>query len=243
MDKNKNIIGVIRKTLEDYDIPKNSIDYVFMTGGMSKFPTVQEKVSEFLNKPVIMPENPMEAVAEGASIYQYYKIYEQKKVLDINERLKYIDQNIDITDYQNPVDTNIGKEGIIDNMMLAEAVLLDVDEGLPKVIIPKKTVVPYSGAIRGAFRTTSPAGVKLNIYAAEDAYDSSMRVQKSLEKEFEFPVPSGTPFDIEYHINENKAISMKIIIDDGIREKQELELSIYSDINVTKHDYSIRIED
>ena len=166
-----------------------------------------------------------------------------KHFIDSLTIIKYIDQNIDITDYQNPVDTNIGKEGIIDNMMLAEAVLLDVDEGLPKVIIPKKTVVPYSGAIRGAFRTTSPAGVKLNIYAAEDAYDSSMRVQKSLEKEFEFPVPSGTPFDIEYHINENKAISMKIIIDDGIREKQELELSIYSDINVTKHDYSIRIED
>lgn len=220
MDKHKNIIGVIRKTLEDYEISKNSIDYVFMTGGMSKFPTVRENVEEYLKRPVIQPENPMDAVARGASIYQYYKIREDKKEnSEDNHRTKKESQSI------------------VDTMMLAEAVLLDMNEGLPKVIIPKKTVVPYEGEIIGEFKITSPSGVKLNIYAAENEYDSSMRIQKCIERSFRYPVESGTPFDIRYKINENKAIDMKIIINNENHE--ELDISIRSDLRISEQDYNI----
>lgn len=225
MDKNKNIIGVIRKTLEDYEIPKNSIDYVFMTGGMSKFITVQQKVKDYLGKPVIAPENPMDAVARGASIYQYYKIREDKK-----ERGATVQPG-----------SSEDAEGIVDTMMLAEAVLLDMNEGLPKVIIPKKTVVPYEGEICGEFYTTSPAGVKFNIYAAENEFDSSMRIQKCIEKHFTFPVESGTPFDIKYKINENKAIDMTVIVNDAHR--QTLDISIRSDLKISEQNYNIVMED
>lgn len=225
MDKNKNIIGVIRKTLEDYDISKESIDYIFMTGGMSKFITIQEKVKAYLGKPVIIPENPMDAVARGASIYQYYKVKEDKK-----ERSASVSEN-----------KEEASEGIVDTMMLAEAVLLDMNEGLPRVIIPKKTVVPFEGEIIGEFFTTSPSGVKLNIYAAENEFDSSMRIQKCIEKYFTFPVESGTPFDIKYKINENKAIDMTIIINDS--HNQELDISIRSDLKISEQNYNIVMED
>lgn len=225
MDKNKNIIGVIRKTLEDYDIKKSSIDYVFMTGGMSKFITVREKISEYLGKPIVAPENPMDAVARGASIYQYYRVREDKK-----ERGE-----------ETGKDTVVSNEAIVDTMMLAEAVLLDMNEGLPRVIIPKKTVVPYEGEIVGEFRTTSPSGIKLNIYAAENEMDSSMRIQKCIEKHFTFPVESGTPFDIKYKINENKAIDMRIIINDC--HKQELDISIRSDLRISEQNYNIVMEE
>lgn len=225
MDKHKNIIAVIRKTLEDYDIPKSSIDYVFMTGGMSKFITVKEKVGEYLGRPLIGPENPMDAVARGASIYQHYKIKEDKK---------------EHTEKKTCANVERKSEGIVDTMMLAEAVLLDVNEGLPKVIIPKKTVVPYEGAVLGEFRTTSPAGVRLNIFAAEDEFDSAMRIQKCLEKNFRYPVESGTPFDIIYKINENKAIEIKIVIHDS--HEQELDITIRGDVKISKQDYNIIID-
>lgn len=236
MDKNKNIIGVIRKTLEDYDIQKSSIDYVFMTGGMSKFQTVRDKVAEYTGKPLISPEDPMNAVAMGASIYQYYKVKEGKKEMpSVTGNTDTGDVSIDNT---SEVKTS---EGIVDTMMLAEAVLLDMKEGLPKVIIPKKTVVPYSGEIIGKFRTASPSGVKFNIYAAENEMDSSMRIQKCIEKNFTFPVESGTPFDIKYTINENKAITMRILINDS--HSQELEISIRSDLKISEQDYNIVMEE
>lgn len=237
MDKDKNIIGVIRKTLEDYDIEKSSIDYIFMTGGMSKFPTVKEKLQSYLKCPVLMPENPMEAVARGASIYQYYKVKVTKHDGPVPKYEKSAEANCEVkTEIQQ--DTT----GIVDIMMLAEAVMLDVNEGLPKVIIPKKTIVPYSGEIKGAFRTASPSGIKLDIMAGEDEFDSSMRMQKSLEKEFQFPVKSGTPFDIKYTIDQNKAIKMTIVVDDKIHGLQELELSVYSDMKIVEKDYNLAME-
>lgn len=229
MDKHKNIISVIRKTLEDYEIPKSSIDYVFATGGMSQFLTVKQKLGEYLGCPIITPENPMDAVARGASIYQYYKVREDRE------------------DARSDKDTAKGtaeeasSEGIIDTMMLAESILLDMNEGLPRVIIPKKTVVPYEGEILGEFKTTSPSGVKLNIYAAEDEYDSSMRIQKSLEKRFVYPAPSGTPFDIIYKINENKAIDMKILLHDS--RNQAIDFSVRSDLKITEQNYKIKMEE
>ena len=226
MDKHKNIIGVIRKTLEDYGIEKSSIDYVFATGGMSQFLTVKQKLGEYLGCPIITPENPMDAVARGASIYQYYKVREDKD--EKNEK-------------NGTTDEKKNTEGIVDTMMLAEAILLDMNEGLPKVIIPKKTVVPYEGEILGEFQTTSPSGVKLNIYAGENEYDSSMRMQKCLEKRFVYPVESGTPFDIQYKINENKAIDMKIILHDS--HHQVVDLSIRSDLNISKQNYQIKMEE
>lgn len=231
VDKNKNIISVIRGTLEDYDISPSSIDYVFMTGGMSKFLTVRQKVGEYLKKPIIMPQNPMDAVARGASIYQHYKVSTSNS-LDKNSN-----------DIYSAASGNVeSRKGITDYMMLAEAILLDVNEGLPRVIIPRKTFVPYSGQILGEFRTSSPSGIKLNIYAAEDEFDSSMRLQKSLEKAFRFPVRSGTPFDIKYKINENKEIEMKIFIDDGIH-RDEMDLSVYSDFRVVEKDMGVVTED
>lgn len=236
LDKNKNIIAVIRKTLDDYDIPKSSIDYVFMTGGMSKFLTVRQKVSEYLNKPIIMPQNPMDAVARGASIYQYYKVIDTKAERNVAENSANAAGN-DLSQ-ENEVNR---RDGITDHMMLAEAILLDVNEGLPKVIIPRKTFVPYEGELIGEFRTSSPSGIKLNIYAAEDEFDSSMRLQKSLEKAFRFPVKSGTPFDIKYKINENKEISMKIIIDDGYHS-DEMDLSVYSDLHIEEQELGVVTE-
>ena len=59
-----------------------------------------------------------------------------------------------------------------------------------------------------------------------------MRIQKSIEKHFIHPVESGTPFDIRYKINENKAIEMQIIIGDS--HHQELDISIRSDLKITE---------
>lgn len=236
LEKNKNIITVIRKTLEDYEIPPSSIDYIFMTGGMSKFLTVRQKVEDYLKKPIIMPQNPMDAVARGASIYQHYR------VTDKTERDRSQRQGIG-SSATGAVEREVThREGITDHMMLAEAILLDVNEGLPKIIIPRKTFVPYEGKLIGEFRTSSPSGIKLNIYAAEDEFDSSMRLQKSLEKAFRFPVKSGTPFDIKYKINENKAISMQIVIDDGIHS-DEMDLSVYSDLRIEERDLNVVTED
>ena len=63
-----------------------------------------------------------------------------------------------------------------------------------------------------------------------------------MEKEFQFPVKSGTPFDIKYTIDQNKAIKMTIVVDDKIHGLQELELSVYSDMKIVEKDYNLAME-
>ncbi|MBR1579311.1 MAG: Hsp70 family protein [Selenomonadaceae bacterium] len=222
VDRDKNVISIIRETLEEFHIDKDSIDYVFMTGGMTKFPTVQEKIFEYVGKPLLKPADPMNAVAVGAAVYQYYNPNEDGTVM---------------TGFDEP------KITIDDQMTLAESIMLNVSEGLPHVIIPKGTVVPYSGELRGMFRTASTSGVNLNIYAGIDPFDSSMRIQQTLKQKFKSPVNLDTPFDIRYSIDENKSITMSITIDDGYHEPQELELSIYGNENIAEQDYNIKQDD
>ncbi|SFA89345.1 molecular chaperone DnaK [Acetitomaculum ruminis DSM 5522] len=239
MEQHKNIIGVIRKTLDDYAIDKNSIDYVFATGGMSQLKTVQDKLKEYLGCEIIVPKDPMEIVARGASLYPFFNTMERKEVghviedgfknLDIeNEFEEEIDLKKEIKTKKN----RKKKRKMEDNMMMAEAIMLDMQQGLPKVIIPRKTEVPFESEILNEYKTTSPSGIKLNIYTGQDQYDSSMRIQKSFEKKFKYPVSSGTPFDIKYKINSNKAIEITIVIHD--EKEQVLEMYIDSDLKIER---------
>lgn len=211
-DQDKNVIAIIRETLEKYRIAKDSIDYVFLTGGMTKFPTVQEKIGEYFGKPVLKPADPMTAVARGAAVYEYYKPRDDKKV------------------------------GLKDRMRLPESIMLNVSEGLPRVIIERDTEFPAEGELCGVFKTTSPSGVILNVYSGENEYDSSMRIQHSLRKKFRSPVMPGTPFDIKYTISENQSIRITLVIDDDMNERQELELSLYDDENITEQQYNLVTE-
>ena len=226
-ERNKNIISIVRETLETYDIDKDSIDCVFMTGGMSKFPTVQEKIREYLGKPVVVPVDPMNAVARGAAVYRFYN-----PTTILTDDVKSDEGNADES-------RSIEVE---DQMMLAESIMLNVSEGLPRVIIKRGTKVPYEGELRGMFKTASPAGVDLDIYSGDDEFDSKMRLEKNLSQQFDSPVKVGTPFDIKYSIDENKAITLTIIIDDGLHEPQELFISVYGDQNIVEQDYNIDMD-
>ncbi|CCJ34128.1 Hsp70 family protein [Caloramator australicus] len=211
----KNIEDPIIETLREYNIPINSIDYVYMTGGMSRYIEVQNRVKEILGKPIVISPYPMESVARGAAVYHYYNV-ESTKLNSL--------PNSYISDVKM-VETHTSYDII---NVLAEAVMIDVSNGLPEVIIPAEHPVPFEGALRGKLKTTSPSGIKINIYGGKSPYDSRMRIQKSYKTKFRYPVQTGTPIDIEYKIDKNKILSLSIIIRDSLN--QRIDLSIESDI-------------
>lgn len=198
-EENKSIIKPIENTIRDYQIDVESIDYIFMTGGMSKFDTVQEKICELIQKPVIYPDDPMHAVARGAAIYHYYLV----DVFDEKASSKKI---------------------ITPKAVLAESILIDIDEGLPEVIISKNQTIPYEGVLENRFTTTSPSGIRIDLYSGESAYDSRLRIQRSYIKEFDVPIISGTSFDVEYSISENKVVDLRLIMHDQHNQVVEVAM-------------------
>ena len=214
--KEKNIEDPIINTLKDYKISPKDIDYVYLTGGMSQYKNIKEKVKEILkleeNK-IIYAKNPMDVCAMGAAIYHYYSV-----TIEESNNYKKIAKSTE--------------SGIVTDIktIISESIMIDLVSGLPQIVIPKGTQVPCKGNITGKFKTSSPSGIKINIYAGEDNLDSQMRIQKSWRTTFNTPVQTGTDIDIQYSVDEFKELRFKIIVKDFLN--QEFELTTNEHINI-----------
>ena len=71
-DAQKNMEDLLRNTLEENDIDADSVDLIFLTGGMSKCFVLKAALYEILNKPIIVPSDPMLAVSRGAALMNKY---------------------------------------------------------------------------------------------------------------------------------------------------------------------------
>ena len=71
-DAHKNMQDLLRNTLEENDISAESIDVIFLTGGMSKCFVLKAALYELLKKPIIVPSDPMLAVSRGAALMNKY---------------------------------------------------------------------------------------------------------------------------------------------------------------------------
>lgn len=212
----KNIVDPILNTLRDYNISKDSIDYLFLTGGMTKYKLIRDKIREILNlkeSQIINSIDPLSSVAKGAAIYNYYETVINKAQTS-SQQIRCQDE-VSITDNKKFKLTRV----------LAEAIMIDVKEGLPVVIINSNQEVPYEGKLKGALRTTSPSGIEINLYAGIDQYDSKMRIQRKYKAYFRNPKKPGTPIDIDFSIDKDKYLRLSVDVDgEKIELKQEVDL-------------------
>ncbi len=205
-ESKKNIVDPIINTLNDYKISKEGIDYLYLVGGMTKYPTIKDEIRKILNiseDKIIIPSDPLGCVSKGASIYDYY-----------DTKINRVDK--DTEKYNN--NFNLKR-------VLAESIMIDVKEGLPVTIINANQEVPYKGELKGALKTTSPSGVEINLYAGKDRFDSKMRIQRKYKAYFKRPKKPNTPIDIEFSIDKDKYLKIYIdVLGEKIELKQEVDL-------------------
>lgn len=72
-DRNKNMGSLIATTLKDKDIDVNTIDLIFLTGGMANCFPLKAALYDIYHKPIITPSEPFLAVSRGAALYNKYK--------------------------------------------------------------------------------------------------------------------------------------------------------------------------
>ena len=211
----KNIVDPILNTLRDYNIDKNSIDYLFLTGGMTKYQVVRDKLKEILEleeSQVINSIDPLGSVAKGAAIYDYYettinKIDTKENKVEGIYKGEVKDKKFELT------------------RVLAEAIMIDVKQGLPVVIINSNQEGPYEGKLEDVLKTTSPSGVEINLYAGINQYDSKMRIQRKYKAYFKTPKKPNTPININFSIDKDKYLKLFVDVDGEIIElKQEVDL-------------------
>ncbi len=213
-ENQKNIVDPILNTLRDYNINKDSIDYLFLTGGMTKYQLVREKIKEILelnDNQIINSTDPLSSVAKGAAIYDYYET-------TINRKIEHKVSNKDESILNSEKKFELTR-------VLAEAIMIDVKQGLPVVIINSNQEVPYEGKLKGALRTTSPSGIEINLYAGINQFDSKMRIQRKYKAYFKTPKKPGTLIDINFSIDKDKYLRLYVDVDgERIELKQEVDL-------------------
>lgn len=195
----KNLEEIIEETRKRCNCEKEDIDYVFFTGGMSLFLPLHYHLFKLLGKRVETPDDPLTAVAQGAALYTLYKEAEL-----INKELPRItneeyhqatvaERAIRNNDQEVRMPTAIGKTYMIEKK-----------DRLPFVLIEKNKEYPLPRTrIESPFKTTTERGAIINIFLGESQFDSKLQRVRSASLTFPEPKPIGTPFTIEYEINDS----------------------------------------
>lgn len=84
-DANKNIETLVNRTLEESDVSVDSIDYIFLTGGMAKCFTLKATLYSLFKICILAPEEPFYAVSRGAALINKYPLIEEKA----NDRMSH----------------------------------------------------------------------------------------------------------------------------------------------------------
>ena len=72
-ERSKNMETLINTTLADHNIDVDSIDVIFLTGGMAKCFPLRASLYGLYQKPIISPEDPLLAVSNGAALFNKYR--------------------------------------------------------------------------------------------------------------------------------------------------------------------------
>ena len=207
---NKNIIKPVYQILNylriNYpDYPK--IDCIFLTGGMSEYLPIEQALKNYCQVPIIKTDDPMYAVALGASIYNYIKTNKSEISSEANLQNS---ANFEI-DYNRP--------------KLAESIFIDIENSLPLKIIDAETTIPQQGVVPHKFKVSS-GGVCFNLFAGLSEFDPEMRILYNYYINFDFIVQPNTIATIRYEINENRLLRLFLDLEDSYMQSYELTVDI-----------------
>ena len=73
-EMNKNIQALIQRTLEENEVDSDSVDFLFLTGGMAKCFPLKGMLYDLFNIDIICPTEPFFAVSRGAALINKYPL-------------------------------------------------------------------------------------------------------------------------------------------------------------------------
>lgn len=205
INKNKNLENAILNTLEICDAKLDSIDYVLFTGGMAKFLPLKKRIFDIVGKRVLCPNDPMTAVASGAALFSLFKDAQENNTYGDNKGL--IGINEDAKKYK----TTLKLKGVLD-----AAYLIDVKDQLPVVLVEKNVPYPQEPKmVDMEFKVNSMTNVLINIYKGQNQYDYELEKLAPLRCNFKKSKKIGSPFNIQYELDDDGIIKIKAIFPDG----------------------------
>lgn len=199
----------IRNAIKDARVPLtlSDIDYVFLVGGMTYYPTVQERIYQLFGRRIVplMPVNSMYAVSRGAAIYHYNRS---------NIRLAHVDE--------------LGKTGTT----MPQNIYIDVVEGEPVTLIEKYTEVPFQKTFTNRFYVTGAeysdyvTEMELELFTADDPKAMERKFLQNAVLKFSKPVKVGSPLTIHLEVDRDRNVSVSAWLTEDETQKIHVNFGI-----------------
>ena len=231
--KNENIITTINSTLESANFDKKDIDYIFCVGGMTKYPTVWNAITNYFEKEPLKFTDSMESVSRGAAIYHHYNI---NLITEDNNLIKNNNDNID----------NISVERKIDiTPTLPQTVFLNVKNDFPFPIINAKTEAGTPIILDDLIEVTSETGLSLELYSGMSRFDPNLKKLDNINLEFPVGIKVGTKVSLKIEYTKKCNLLFEASVKDrpDIKINLKIEGSQLDDSEITNLNQKYNIND
>ena len=177
----------------------SDIDNLFLVGGMTSYPAVEKRVSEYFNcRPLRIPDR-MLSVSRGAAIAHYLKdrVQVEKVSHSGTGSLNEIIHNVDIGN------------------RIAETIFVMVDKGLPVPVLEAGTPAGEGQTKMGEFFTgEDPYGLQLQLVQGESRFSTIFRsLGQPAQLTFSRPMKKGEQVSLRVEFRENREIFVKAWLD------------------------------
>lgn len=183
------------------------IDAVFLVGGMTYYPTVQNRIYEIFNRRMkpLQSINPMISVSRGAAIYhQKLDLF----VLGVaDETTKLAGRTVGIEDIKTTVPVNV---------------FIDVKGSTPVPLLLKGTSLPVEETFENKFYVSgvnsgiaNVTTMKLELFTASSATAVSTKRLKEAVLGFSKPVKAGTPLVLHVVCDKERDVTVRAWVKDA----------------------------
>lgn len=232
--KNENIITTINSTLESANFDKKDIDYIFCVGGMTKYPTVWNAITNYFEKEPLKFTDSMESVSRGAAIYHHYNI--NLITEDNNNLIKNNNDNIESISVERKIDIT---------PTLPQTVFLNVKNDFPFPIINAKTEAGTPIILDDLIEVTSETGLSLELYSGMSRFDPNLKKLDNINLEFPVGIKVGTKVSLKIEYTKKCNLLFEASVKDrpDIKINLKIEGSQLDDSEITNLNQKYNIND
>lgn len=198
------IENIVKQTVQDAGLSHLSdLDFVYLTGGTSMMPEVRSWLKKYIadNCPIIWAND--RASSEKSL---------QNCLTDIAYGVAWsFDKESGLTDYRQS---------------LANAVMIDTYDGLPKVLIKAGTKCPNEDVLSDVFPVQSVVGIGIRLYSGIDEYSPYLRILGEYRMEKGKVIPPKTMLSFRYQLDADKQITLFAFYVDDRKVQHRVRLDL-----------------
>lgn len=209
--KNENIISTINSTLESANFNKKDIDHIFCVGGMTKYPTVWNTITNYFEKEPMKFTDSMESVSRGAAIYHHYNV---NLITEDNNSLSK--NNI------NSTEGKLGERKIDITPTLPQTVFLNVKNDFPFPIIDAKTEAGTPIVLDDLIEVTSETGLSLELYSGISRFDPNLKRMENIELDFPVGIKIGTKVSLKIEYTKK----CNLLFEASVKDRPDIKINL-----------------